>query len=862
MRFAAALSAWWLLLAVPLVVLLAVMLYRRQSRAITPGHAWGLTLLRAIILTVVVVLAFRPSLIRRDIATFPGRMLLVLDDSASMGIHDRALTEDEALIIANKTQDGFAAREAPAASLRDNFLATERMLIRFEQFGRRADRQRDVFWQEANRVKDQVYEQLESMAERASDLANSAGDPATLHDAATRFRDLQTLLEPLFVGDEPQSGEFVLKMRSALNELTDVLSVAQVEADRARIDAGDPVPTAAIETVRNAPRLDLAYAWIKRHRDALIASLEGVSLWVLPLAQQGAIRLSKIEPGVPALSTVETDITGVLLRHIEEENPFPLVGIVLFSDGRNLGRVPLESVTQAAIRRAIPIYTAGVGSPEEPFDIALRGVYYPPVAVVGKPLGIRTQLKTVLSETQSVDIALSMADQEPIVTEKIEIAGTQEMRRRLVFKPEAEGLQRLSLRVDSVEEEVVPLKNNHLDFTVRVRKERVRVLFLDWKPRWESRFVLNILSRLDYLDVNALIGLVQPDGVLKRGVGKGFWPENPELLALYDLVILGELPSDLLTKAEWQALNDYVEAGGSLALLGSGRLDPLPGTVVQNLLPALPRAAKTLPPADAETLHLTAAGCHHPVTRALKDILQSTGFVAAEGWREDTLGLLQTGDGRLLVSTRFVGAGKTLFLDTDRLWRRLNPSALDAHAALVAGIADWAIEARKPADQQPQPDLFRYASHESVQIWTAADSATNPVVEVRDGDRMLEAPAYRAHPGATWAAAVFESLPPGDWIATVRGGGAASEPIRVVDRSRELHDLSRDETWLRALAANAGGQYTAFTDAGRLLNHIQPTSRIERRERIWRLWDSSWVLGGLIAALTIEWIWRKLAGLA
>ena len=94
-RFAAALSAWWLLLAIPVVVLFGAWIYRRQSRTVAPWNAWGLTLLRALIFAVAVFLAFRPSLIRREISTYIGRLVFLLDDSGSMGIKDPALPEQE-----------------------------------------------------------------------------------------------------------------------------------------------------------------------------------------------------------------------------------------------------------------------------------------------------------------------------------------------------------------------------------------------------------------------------------------------------------------------------------------------------------------------------------------------------------------------------------------------------------------------------------------------------------------------------------------------------------------------------------------------------------------------------------------------
>jgi hypothetical protein len=396
-----------------------------------------------------------------------------------------------------------------------------------------------------------------------------------------------------------------------------------------------------------------------------------------------------------------------------------------------------------------------------------------------------------------------------------------------------------------------------------MRPDRVRVLLLDWKPRWETRFVLNVLGRLDYLDVNPIIVLAQPDGKLKRGVGKGFWPEDAGALALYDLVIVGDVPSGELAETEWKQLAGYVEEGGSLVLLGTGRADPVPASVAPVLLPPELRTTQTNKPADTAVLQLTPAGRAHPVTRSLRGlpIVQNAESVTADRRRTGTVGLLQTADGRSLISTHFSGKGKSLLVDTDRLWRRLNATALDAHTMLVAGMADWAIESRGPVAGQPQPDLYRYSNRDTVQVWTMANSVSNPVVELRCGDRVLEAPALAVHTGATWAAAMFQGLPPGDWTVALRGGVAATEPIRVVDRSRELLDLSRDEVALRSLAVDAGGSYAALTDAARLLNSVQSRNRVERQEHIWRLWDSPWILGLVVLLLTIEWIWRKLAGL-
>ncbi|MEI6210394.1 MAG: hypothetical protein WCR06_02085 [bacterium] len=859
LRFAATWSAWWLLLALPLVVLVCVALYRIQSRVIAWGHAWGLTLLRVVIMAAVVFLAFRPSLIRRDTATFPGRLLVVLDDSASMGIHDPALPEADALRIARQATDRLVGREAPITALREEIVSIERTLIGFESFGRAADRTQDAFWRETERVQVPLNERLGNIAQRATDLGNSTSASNQLHEVAAGCREYQTFLKPLFSGNTPPSAEFVQKMRKELVRLTDLLDAAQAAADRKAMVAGDPALTAALGAVRHAPRLDLAYGWLRQHREALIGNHKGLGIWMLPLSQQEPTLLSRIGPAPPPLSKVETDISGVLLQRIEEESPFPMAGVLLVSDGRNLGATPLDTLTRAAALRSIPVYCAGVGSTEEPPDIAIRGAFAPPFAVAGVPLGVRTRIKTVLPKPDKFDLAL-LADEKRVITnETLEINEQQEVERRLIQTPLAEGLQRLTVRASSVDGEVVPQANNRLDWTIRIRPEPIRVLFLDWKPRWESRFVLNILSRLDYLDVNSIIVLSQPGSQLKRGVGKGFWPEDAGTLALYDLIILGDLPADALKQPEWKQLAEYVEAGGSLVMLGTGQRDPLP-PVAQNLLPTKPRSLQTPPLSDTATLQLTLAGLHHPITRSLLGIAQHAENLSADRLQPKTIGLLQSSDGSLLLSTSFQGKGKALFVDTDRLWRRLNASALDAHAMMVANMADWAIEAHPPATNRPQPDLYRYTTRESVQVWTAAGDKTNVVV-LRQGDQELQAPAVPAHAGTAWTAAVFDHVPAGDWIVSIRGGAAAPEPLRVVDRNRELYDLSRDDAYLRSLAANSGGACEDLTETGRLLNDVQSRSRVERQEHIWRLWDSGWVLALLVTLLTAEWIWRKLAGL-
>ena len=91
LRFAAAASPWWLALLLPLAAAAGWALYRAQFRSVARPHAAVLAGLRMALLAGLVFLAFRPSLVRRRVLTYEGRVLLVVDDSESMATPDNRL---------------------------------------------------------------------------------------------------------------------------------------------------------------------------------------------------------------------------------------------------------------------------------------------------------------------------------------------------------------------------------------------------------------------------------------------------------------------------------------------------------------------------------------------------------------------------------------------------------------------------------------------------------------------------------------------------------------------------------------------------------------------------------------------------
>jgi len=109
--------------------------------------------------------------------------------------------------------------------------------------------------------------------------------------------------------------------------------------------------------------------------------------------------------------------------------------------------------------------------------------------------------------------------------------------------------------------------------------------------------------------------------------------------------------------------------------------------------------------------------------------------------------------------------------------------------------------------------------------------------------------------------AAFEGLPARDLSFRLKGTKLTTPTAMVIHNSIELKYLSRNQKFLKEIAAGTGGEYRPFTDFEKFLLRTEPKERIEKHERIWRLWDAASVLAFLVIIVTIEWVWRKFVGL-
>jgi len=876
LQFALGASAWWLLLLVPIIAAIGWGLYRRQWKGLERVHVIGLVALRLFLLVALVFLAFRPSLVYRTVLEYPGRVLVVVDNSESMRTTNAGLADGPACrlarAIAAESQDQSETYRRLARMLLD----VEADVRQYERFLKKSPPDDDTRWDVAARTQDALMDRFDGFAEAV------AGAPApperlrsrlkeTTGSVAALSRSLQTLFS---VSVRPDAAAFD-RFCSSLESDADALAEIQTAMDVASLNAGNAPLAEAASDVRGRSRLDVVAAYLEKMRARLADRLRGQGVEVVTLITGEASPLDSHTASAIAPERGLTDIAGRLDAIIEDESDFPLSAVAVFTDGRDIGEESMEAITQAYSRAQVPVFACGIGGLDEPTDLAILRVVAPPFAVVGAPMNVRALVKTSLPEPTEVAVQV-LRDGESVAKKNVTLGTWDDEHVLLRVTPKSVGHARYQVRVSTVKGEAFPAANNAAEFVTHVRAERVRVLMLDWKPRWETRFALNTLRRLDYIDLNAIVVIAGEKAALTRGVARGNWPSTRDELSIYDLVVIGDVPDGLLTDSDWEALRLFAEEQGK-TLCYIGERAGLPG--LADARACRPDAAATpllpprLAPGDAtpELTRLSAAGAIHPLTRRFARGIEEA-RIEANGWAfPRTHALMTAATGAPLVAARFVGNGKVVSVRSDQLWKVFNPTHLDAHAQLFVGLIEWAVDGgfgkgEGDANRPIALETRALTTCQACQVWldsaSVAPGTEAHVEAVAAGKAIASSPAAAQRDGAGVLRASFDSLPAGDVSFRVRGGdGAASDPILVVDDYPELRILARDQDYLRRLAQSTGGSYRELPDAERFFLDLELKERVQKHESTWRLWDSAIVWGLLALALTAEWVWRKLVGL-
>ncbi|MEX0824997.1 MAG: hypothetical protein WD119_02470 [Pirellulaceae bacterium] len=591
----------------------------------------------------------------------------------------------------------------------------------------------------------------------------------------------------------------------------------------------------------------------------------------------------------------------------------PHSAVVLLSDGRhNEKGTPATAARQLGAVN-VPVHTVQLGKAEEPIDVAVVEATVPDRIFFRNRLRGSLLVKENLTVDQPYRIQIS-AGQEVLWEETFTASSPgvreipfdiniEEATRRQTEntrspqnEPSADRSRHaavgIKLRVNiQTDADEVDRSNNQHAFGIWSITKEARLLIVDGRSRWETRYVRNLFDRDPQWKVDVTIaGPASELKLIRAAPGDGGFPTLLSELSRYDAIVLGEIPPDVLSEKQFDTLQEYVDHGGGLVVVDGtrGHLHRQLEGPLGRLIPVLSTQSESV---SADGFQLDATGANRNIVQIDEDAGQSDTI-----WRElipprsmvatsalpgaDILISANTENGSLpwLVTRRY-GGGRVVYLAGDETWRwRIDVADL-YHGRFWNQLMRSVMPPLYPVSDQ-------YADLDTGPRSRQAGEQAEIRVRLHDldgsprGDALVDAVLLRdQQPFATINLTATDPvlgtyggltppLPPGDYQVRVQASGFAREAISVQSRilvdptiSRESIFQASDPALLQAIADASGGTKLAASEAGSLVDLLEPLSTGRVVESEIALWQSFPWFVVIIVLLTLEWLVRKGVGL-
>lgn len=574
---------------------------------------------------------------------------------------------------------------------------------------------------------------------------------------------------------------------------------------------------------------------------------------------------------------------GEAIKETEDKlNQENLEGIVLLSDGtNNLGVDPVSAATS----KNVPIYTSGLGEYISPRDLSIENITYNDIAYVGDKLPVRADI----SQTgyQDLKIPVSIEEKKNLVSQQnvtlSKSGATQSVDLEII--PQEAGLHQYRLTLPALKDETVK-ENNQRSFTVKVLKNKIKILLVAGSLNWEYTFLKRDLEQDKNIELESLIY-----GKERKPI-QGHFPLGGTELGSFDVLILVDPPRFVLSDHK-KEIEDFVfsQGGSALFLLGPEFMNSHAFLEIASLLP-FDQSEKNISYSTANlNLELTEEGKLHPVTRLVENLEDNLKI-----WSDlpPFLGIVSLGasvkDATVLagfknpthpnlfspgITVSNYGRGKMMITTVTPFWRwdfLLWGIGKDhqLYQTFWSNAVRWLVVREDLDLLNVFTDKKIYQGGEKVTF--RAKIFDLNYQKVKDASVVLN-----VKPDSSSDTVVVNLVPneSGDYLATMgalppdhytfrgditRDGekiGTKTGEFLVESYTLEDSDLKTNFDLLKKIAEVSGGKYYEKEQIANLVNDLRLSEKEEQKTMEVQLWNSPVLLALFVLCLSVEWAIRK-----
>lgn len=609
-----------------------------------------------------------------------------------------------------------------------------------------------------------------------------------------------------------------------------------------------------------------------------------------------------------AASGPETRIASCLQQAFEACIDAHLTSIVIISDGQPTEETDWRRVLALSRTRGSPVFVLAIGSPEGFQDLALREVQADEQVFLADRVAVRCRVQnTGLAAGVPFEIVLrDAATGEALARRQLHTQEGDAMQEvELQYQPRLSGVHQLLLEIPALEGEL-ETANNAQQLQVQVVDDKVRVLYVDGYPRYEYRYLKNILLREPSIDCSILLLSADADFAQEGEEPIRRLPASMEELEEYDVILFGDVdPKEgWISVAQMELVAEFVNRrGGGFGLIAGERYSAVrfKGTPLERLIPIdLREGSGPDPSAAARNApyrpQLTAAGRESQILRLLLDQQETeetfqhlppwywcSTTAALKPGTEVLLAhpsLSQDGSPLPLVAVGRYGAGRVYYQGADDTWRWRRQEGEGFFDTYWIQVVRHLARNKKfrPATavtlRSRQQWIDEHARVEmTLEFEDATQSAALPdavtvVVSSATGAKLGEAPLNRLTAHSRRFEGSYQPTSTGqiEFVfnpeAYALAGPSVHAWVEVERQSLESRKPQANLELMADLAQQTGGKLLRPWEAQTLDDHIPQRQYVIPDDVRESIWDSKLVLLVFLGMVTSEWILRKLSGLA